>query len=173
MSGAVLTLVALGLAAAPPASRPVGRADVAALEKRFDQRLTSFAVDDPIELLGNTRGVYIDGYGVVFSTEVSLAPAPALTPFRPSIPRDQVNRVRDKKLTRLPSLKKLMLELMASSAATLRDLPPQEQIVFGVTLHYWSWEDTTGLPAQIVMQAPRKSLIDRAPVETSVRVREF
>ena len=173
MTGALLTILALGLAAPPPMGKPVSRADLLALEKKFDKSIVTFAVDDPMDLLGNTRGVYVEGYGVVFSTELSLVPAPALTPFRPTIPRDQVSRVRDKKLTRVPALKKLMIELMSASAAALRDLPIQEQIIFGVTLNYWSWEDTAGLPAQIVIQAPRKTLMEREVSESAVRVREF
>ena len=35
------------------------------------------------------------------------------------------------------------------------------------------WEDTTGLPAQIVMQAPRQKLLDRAAAQNAIQVQEF
>ncbi len=160
----------LALSFAAVAKAPL-RTELAPIEKRFDQRVATLGGEDPCDLLGNTRAVYLDNYGIVFSTELSLVAAPALTPFRPTIPKEMAAKVRDRKLTRLPLLKKTMVDLMISAASSLRDLPADQQVVYGVSLHYYSWEDTTGLPAQIVMQAPRKSLIDR--VESAVKIREY
>jgi hypothetical protein len=165
-----LLLAAMSLAA-QPAKAPATRAELAPLEKRFDARLSTLGGEDPCDLLGNTRGVYLENYGVVFTTELSLVAAPAVTPFRPAIPKEMAAKVRDRKLTRVPLLKKTMVELMTTAATALRDLPGDQQIVYGVSLHYYSWEDTSGLPAQIVMQAPRRSLMDRG--EPAVRVREY
>jgi hypothetical protein len=33
-------------------------------------------------------------------------------------------------------------------------------VVVGVTLFYYSWEDKTSLPGQILLRAPRSSLLD-------------
>jgi hypothetical protein len=56
----------------------------------------------------------------------------------------------------------------------------EERLVVGVTLFHFSWEDSSGLPAQILMQAPRKTLLEfqtgrrsRATLESAVQVREF
>jgi len=72
-----------------------------------------------------------------------------------------------------------MREMLLASAASLDTVPANEQIALGVTLFYYGWEDTTGLPAQIVMQAPRQKLLDaqrggnKAELESIVQVQEF
>jgi len=53
-----------------------------------------------------------------------------------------------------------MRDMMVSSATNLKSMPLEEQVVVGVNLFYQSWEDTTGLPSQIVMQTQRKTLTD-------------
>ena len=45
-------------------------------------------------------------------------------------------------------------------AVTLDDVPPSEQIVLGVALFYFSWEDTSGLPSQVLMQAEKRKLVE-------------
>ena len=52
-----------------------------------------------------------------------------------------------------------MRELLATSAASLDALPPNEQIVVAVTLFYYSWEQKAGLPSQILMQASKGALV--------------
>ena len=50
-----------------------------------------------------------------------------------------------------------MKDLMKVSAITLVPLPDDQKIVFAVRVRYQRWEDTSGLPAQIVMTADKKS----------------
>lgn len=50
----------------------VTRASLAALESSFDQRIGKLDVTNPLDVLGPTRGVYLPGFGVVFSTEDCL-----------------------------------------------------------------------------------------------------
>ncbi len=178
---ALITLLA-GAALAAATQKPlVSRAALAALEKNFDQRIYQrFGVDDPMDLLGTTRGVYLDGFGALFTAELSLVLAPTITPFRPTISKDQAARLRERKLARLPALKQTMLDMMVTSAANLKEVPLEEQIVVGVSLQYYSWEDTAGLPGQILMQAQRKTLVGfesgrltRAQLDAAVRVSEF
>lgn len=140
----------------------VTRAALAAMEANFDKRIVTLNFEDPFDLLGATRGVYLEGYGAVFTTEVSLAIVPPITPFRRSISKDEVERVRQKKLQRLPLLKRAMREMLVASANSLSTVPPGEQIVVGVTLFYFSWEDGSGLPSQVLMQARRQTLLDYA-----------
>jgi hypothetical protein len=55
-----------------------------------------------------------------------------------------------------------MREVMAETAAAseIDPLPPNERIVLGVTLFYYkTWEDSTGLPRQIVMSAEKQQLL--------------
>ncbi len=130
------------------------------LEKSFDQRIVNFNADQPMDLIGFTRGVYIEDYGPVFTTEVNLVMGAGLTPFRPRVTSEETARLRQKKLDRVPELKRLMRDMMVSSGTRLKQVPLTQQVVVGVSLFYHSFEDTKGLPAQIVMQAPRKTLVE-------------
>lgn len=162
------------------ADRPrVSRSTVAAMEKSFDHRLEK-VVESPFLLLGMTRGVYLEGYGAVFTAEVNLASGPSVTPFRPKATKEEIAQLRQKKLDRLPALKDAMREMLVSSAGSLDTVPAEERLVLGVSLFSFSWEDTTGLPAQIVMQAPRKTLVDfqtgrrsRATMDSVIQAQEF
>jgi hypothetical protein len=58
-------------------------------------------------------------------------------------------------------------------------MPREEQVVLGVSLFHFSWENTAGLPSQVVMRAPRGSLADvesgrsKASLDSVIRVEEF
>jgi len=153
---AVLVSVALLASAATPR---VPRSALQGLERGFDQRIQRFLIDDPIDLLGNARGVYVENYGAVITAEVNLV-ITAITPFRPQLTAEDKERVRQKKLSRLPQIRQLMRDTMVSSATSLKMMPETEQVVVGITFFHHPWELTQGLPAQIVMLAPRKTLAD-------------
>src|SRR5437868_758669 len=106
-----------------PALRPgikIAQGTFTGLEKYFNQRVeTLFGADDPADLLGNTRGVYLDGYGAVFTTEASLVVTPAPNPFRPPISKELADGVRKRKTDRLPILKAAMKDMMRKMATTL------------------------------------------------------
>ena len=126
------------------------------LEKRFDTQLASVgAPNSPIDVLGTTRGLYLDGYGAVFTTELSLIITPQVNPFRQQITKEEAASVHQRKLNRLPQLKQAMGEMMKTSALTLIQIPESQQIVVAVRLLYLPWEDTTGLPAQVMLTATR------------------
>src|SRR5207248_1101505 len=80
------------------------RAAFVAMEQSFDQKLKQLA-DDPFLLSGATRGVYLEGYGAVFTAEVNLADVPSLSPFRPTITKEDIGKIRAKKLRRFPELR--------------------------------------------------------------------
>lgn len=156
------------------------RASLVAMEKSFDGRIRKISIDDPFDLLGNTRGIYLEGYGAVFTTEVNLVAGPTITPFHLTISKEEASRMRQKKVQRVPVLKDKMRDMLVASAASLDSVPPKEQIALGVSLFYFSWEDTAGLPSQILMQAERQKLLDvhvgrvsRAALDNIVRVQEF
>ena len=138
----------------------ISRTELKALELNFDRRISQASADDPLDLLGNTRGVYLEKTGVIFSTEVGLVVSPAPTPFQPTQSAEVRERLRQRKLSRLPMLRKMMRDMMVTSAIALRSMPPEEQVVVGVSLFYRPWEDVTGLPAQIFMQASRRTLTE-------------
>jgi hypothetical protein len=159
---------------APPASHArIARAALASVEKNFDGRFARAYTPDAFELLGPTRGVYLEGYGAVFSVELNLIVSPNLTPFRQSFTKIEIARIHDRKVQRLPLLKQQMREMLVASAASLENLPPSEQVVLAVSLFHYSREDYSGLPSQIVMQAERQKLLSNATRDTAIRTGEF
>ena len=46
------------------------------MEKSLDERISKLWDDNPYLLLGTTRGVYLEGYGAVFTAEVNLVVEP-------------------------------------------------------------------------------------------------
>ncbi|MFN3322777.1 MAG: hypothetical protein ACK5AZ_04715 [Bryobacteraceae bacterium] len=157
----------------------VARASVMAMEKSFDARLERMT-SDPYLLLGMSRGVYLDGFGVVFTAEVNLAIAPGAGPFRPAFTKEDIARLRQQKLERLPILRETMRKMLLDAAASLDGVPVTELVVVGVNIFRYSFEDPAGIPDQIVMQAPRQNLLelqsgrgDRAALESSIQVKEY
>ena len=162
-------------AAVASASLPAAKAaripaqTMTGLERTFDNRLLTMAdINEPVDLLGDTRGVQLDDYGVVFTTEVSLVRTPGIMPGRPKIPPEMAARVRTVKVERLPLLKAAMMEMMGNMARTFSMIPASHQLVVVVRLWYAPWEDTTGMPAQVVMRATRAAAT-AARVETEER----
>jgi len=131
------------------------------LERHFDSQLATIGgPNDPIDLLGTTRGLYLDGYGAAFTTEVSLIVTPPINPFHQQITKEEAARVHQRKVARLPQLKQAMTDMMKSSAMTLIQIPDSQQIVVAVRLLFLPWEDTTGLPAQVLMSASRRDILN-------------
>ena len=98
----LLALVLLpALAPAGAVKRPL----FAELEKKLDSRLEQAIPDAPFLLLGNTRGVYLEKYGAVFTTEVSLLATATVSPFMQTMPPAAIVRVHNRKLQRLPVVK--------------------------------------------------------------------
>jgi hypothetical protein len=129
---------------------------VTPLEKRFNDRLQGlFDANDPVDLLGLTRGVYLDNYGAIFTAEVSLVTTPAASPFRGKITKEYADSIRQKKIQRLPFLKAVMKEMMHNMAATFIQVPEDQQMVLVVRFWYEPWEDMNGMPSQIVMRGSR------------------
>ena len=142
---------------------------ITGMERTFDNRLLTMAdINEPMDLLGDTRGVQLDDYGVVFTTEVSLVRAPGLMPGRPKIPPEMAARVRTLKVARLPLLKIAMMGMMGNMATEFSQIPASQQLVLVVRLWYAPWEETASMPAQVVMRADRTSAA-AGKVETEVR----
>ena len=172
-----LTLVVVSVTAAAPM---VNRGVMEDLERRFDRSIETFDINDPFYLLGNTRGVYLEDYGAVFTAELNLVGGATLTPFRPEFTPEQKEQLRQKKQGRIAVLRTIMRDMMVDSATALDAVPPQEQIVVGTSLFYYSWENRTGLPSQILMQARRQSMLDfeagritSQQLDAAIRVAEF
>jgi hypothetical protein len=148
----------------------VSRETMKAVEKSIDVRLDSLNPADPSDLMGNTRGIYLPGFGVILTSEVALVKVAGISPFHQTITPEERSRAHARKLQALPKLREAIRAALASAAAELRAVPLNEKIVFGVNLFNWNWEDSSGLPSQIVMQATRQQLVTRLE---SIQVQEF
>ena len=128
---------------------------MADLEKQLDDKINAAGGASPMVLLGPARSLYLPGYGAVVTQEVSLVVTPTISPFRQSISPQEVVQVHKQKVDRLPLMRQTMRDMWASTAATLNMVPANEQIVVAVRLLYKSWEDTKGLPGQMVLKGSR------------------
>lgn len=160
----------------------VSRSILATTEKSFDDRISRLWNDNPLILLGPTRGIYLDGYGAVLSAEVNMVNGPPVAFVAPVPNPKQVAEHKAKKLQRLPELKNVLLQAMVDTAATLDPVPPTEQIVVVVFLSRYPWEDTGGVPVQLMMRAQKKQLLDiqhttgpakAAALQAAIQVTEF
>lgn len=175
----LLLAILLSMPAAPKSR--VERATVSQMEKDMDRTLEREVLDgNGYLLLGYARGVFLDGTGAVFSAEVNLAAGPAVSPFRPQVTKDDTTKLRQRKADKLPALRMAMRRLMFDIAGRLEGLNADEEVVVAITLFHHHWEDTAGLPSQIVMRAPRKKLTeiptakrDPEKLESLIKVEEF
>jgi len=157
----------------PAQQQRTSRGALAGIESNFDQRFEKFNIADPFDLLGNTRGVYLPGYGVVFSAELNLVVTANPSPFRAPFTKQDIARLHAHKLERVPQLKQIMREMLITAATSLDNVAPNEQIVLAVSLFHFSWEDASGLPGQIVVQAQRQQLLNGATRESAIRTEEY
>jgi hypothetical protein len=175
---AILLLSATGFAQAqkPPMALPtvpkvkqynIAPGSFRALERRFDMQLEAMVQDpnEPVDVLGPSRGIYIENYGVVFTAEVSLVKTPELNPFMKEIPKAIQDRVHQRRVERLPVLKKTMHDMLHSMAMTFVQIPNDQNVVVVVRLLYGSWESTVGMPAQIMLRATRAGVQTKDIVE--------
>lgn len=159
-----LALISLSLFAAPD------RATLTAIEKSIDRRMETM-FDEPWLLLGMTRGVYLEGTGAVFTTEMSLALGPSGPMVSPRLNKEDMEKLRRKRIDRLAVLRTSMQDTLIRTAEMLPTLPPEERVVLGVTIFRKSIDDNTGIPAQIVMQAAKRELLEKN--KAAIRTREF
>lgn len=170
-------LLAVALCSTASTSPRVSRATLAAMEKSLDERITKLWGDIPFLLIGATRGVYLEGYGAVFTAEVNMVVSP-LSLMHSTATKEEIVHYRQQKLERLPQLKKALREALVSSAASLDTVPPEEQITIVAFLWHYPWEDSTGLPAQVTLQGQKRKLLDAqraggAALDAAIRVTEY
>lgn len=153
------------------------RAALKSAETSIDNRIQQVTSRTPFALLGNTRGAYLAGYGAVFTLEVNLVPVAGLSPFRPAYTPKEIQDLNRQKREKLAVLKAGLRQLLMEEASALPHVPASERVAVVVSLFNYNWEDTAGLPSQIVMQAARQSLLDlqakRAPPDAQERAIEL
>jgi hypothetical protein len=174
-----LLLVIAASAIASDAPR-VPRNTLAATERKLDNSFTKLWSDNPFVVLGPTRGVYLEGYGAVFTAEVNLVAGPVLGIMTPPMTKQDIAIHKQKKIARIPELKKALAKALAEVAASpeMATVPPEEQIVLVAFLSHFPWEDLDGLPAQIMMQGSKKQLMDAqhlggAALESAIHAMQY
>ena len=125
------------------------------LETQLDARINSAGGAEPMVLLGPARALYLLGYGAVVTQEVSLVVTPTVSPFRGQITPQEAVQVHQKKVARLPLIRQVMRDMWTTAASSLNMVPNNEQIVIAVRMLYKSWEDTKGLPGQMILRGSR------------------
>jgi hypothetical protein len=172
----ILGFVLAGLAAAAGTAvekAPVPkRATLVAVGQAVDGRIGKIVPADPMEVLSSTQGVYLGGYGAVFTAQVDLIMTPTPNPFRMVMSKKDIEQVHARKAARIPMLRQSMREALKQAAADLENLPPREQVVLAISILYYHWEDSSGMPSQIVMQAPREKLLNRETAEAAIQTLE-
>ena len=140
------------------------------LEHRFEAKLGQTPGPFPFEVLSPAPAIYVPGVGVVLSSIVSLSYLDQPNPFRGPFTPKELAEFRDRKLKRVPVLEQSMREVMAETAAAsdMDPVPPNERIVLGVTLFYFKWEDSNGLPRQITMTAEKQKLLQALRAKTDL-----
>lgn len=159
----VTFIFTLGLTLFAATSRGPARSELAQAELLVDQAIQRKWSDDPLVLIGGTRAFYLEGYGVVMTTELNLATGPTIGPFSPNLTADMKNNHRKRKLDRLPQLKDLMATTVQQAKSWFPGLKEDEQIALGVQMFRYSWEDPAGIPSQLVLQTQKRK---DAPVKT-------
>ena len=130
-----------------------------AFEISVDEQIAGVNRQKPIDVVGGTRCIYLHGIGAILSTKVELMQTPTINPFQRQISNQEAVEVYRTKTANLGLLRQTMKNTMISAARDLEFVPQTEQIVFAVGLIYQPWEDTKGLPSQIIMRADRHNAL--------------
>jgi hypothetical protein len=154
-----LTVVGVAVGAVADSPPPVRRAVIRAAELSLKDRLVRIFPDAPISVTGEPRGVYIDGFGAIFTAE--MQPVSDGASLMHSILRpEEKAQVIAKKKARIPELEKGLKQALVETAASLDPVPLDEQVVLEVVIDRFLWEDGSGYPAELIVQAPRRKLLD-------------
>jgi hypothetical protein len=148
----LLLVTAVCFSAANPPR--VSRDSVVSGETGLENHLKGLWTD--LTVIGRARGVYLEGYGVVFTAEVTVVTAPILM-MGPPLTQQQKDQIKATKLQRLPEVKNALKQELAALAASV-DVPPEENVVIALLLYRYPGEEK--LPVQVIVQAPRKKLLD-------------
>lgn len=163
---------AISAADAPRLSRSL----ITSVEKRLDDRIQRLWGDNPMALVGSARGVYLPGYGIVFTAEMSLATA-NVSLMNPTLSDADKIALHKKKMERLPQLKTAMKDALIATAASLDPVAATDKVSIALILARYSSEDPAGVPLQIVFEGTKQQLLAAqkagpAAIDGAVKVTE-
>jgi len=129
------------------------------VETSLDDRVKSFWPDNPFSVTRLTPGLYLDGYGAVFTMDVS--PVLSTTSMmHPTVTKDEVVKAHKVRLERVAQLRTAMRLAVADAASSLDPVPADDEVTLVVYLTYHEWEDISGTPGQMTFRGKKKALID-------------
>jgi hypothetical protein len=160
MKSLVLPLILMSAAYAAAGETPrVNRVQMEIAQKGLDATLQRLTPDSSSTLIGPSRGVYLEGVGVVLTAEVILVNA-QVSIMHPLPTKEEQVQIRKTKLARVPQLKKVLKDALVAAASSLETIPPDEQIVIAVVIPRFSFEDAAGIPVQVTVQASKRKLLE-------------
>jgi hypothetical protein len=151
----------------------VSRVEMENVQKGLEATLQRFCSDNTRTLIGLPRGIYLEGVGAVLSAEVILVNA-GVNIMHPLPTKEEIVQIHKTKLERVPQLKKVLKDALVSAAGSLTTVPLDEQIVIAVIIPRFQFEDATGIPVQVTVQASKRKLLESkgAALDAVIRVTE-
>jgi hypothetical protein len=157
LSSFILLAVALSAAAAP--GPRVSRNALKAVEVSLTDRVKSLWDDNPFSVIGNTRGLYLDDYGAVFTMDVSPVLS-STSMMHPTVTKDEIVKAHKVRVDRIVQLKQAMRLAVADAAASLDPVPADDQVTLIVYLAHHEWEDINGMPGQLTFRGKKRALLE-------------
>ena len=147
------------LAAIASADLPVDHLSLFELEKKFEKSVYALWSDDRYMFQQLPRAYYVSNFGVLLTSEFSIAPGPGISPFLPSISKQTVVSHKKVVLERVPKLRDFMKSQLLDDVSMFPDLPETDRFGIAVTIYHISWEDISDIPTQVVVQGTKKALL--------------
>ena len=123
-----------------------------AVRQRFEQ---------PFLVLQESKGAYLEGYGVVFTMEINLYPLRWRYPFAAApYSEKELTTARTQKLARMKDLETLIRDLLRDHGMGLNFLPPDENVA--VVVHLFNQAEHHDLPSQLAVQVKKQWLQEAA-----------
>jgi hypothetical protein len=152
-------LLAVAVGAAAATAPHVSANLLKAVETSLDAKVSGLWDDNPMSLIRRTRGLYLEGYGAVFTVDVS--PVLSTTSMmHPTVTKEEVVRAHKVRIERIAQLKQVMRLAVADAASSLDPVPADDEVTLVVYLAYHDWEDVSGTPGQLTFRGKKKALID-------------
>jgi hypothetical protein len=155
----VTFMTVAAIAAVADAGAHVSRAAIRSVEKNLDDRLSKIWPDTPMSVTSHTRGLYLDGYGAVFTVEMNTA-SDGVGLMSTVLTQQAKVQVKQRKVERMPQLERALEQALMDVAASLDPVPLDENVVIEVDLLRYTWEDGAGYPAEVLVQSTRRKLLD-------------
>jgi hypothetical protein len=152
-------LFVVAICAAAGTAAHVSGTVLKSVETSLDERFNRLWEDNAFAVTRPSRGIYLDGYGAVFTVDVS--PLITMTSMmHPNVTKDEAAKAHKIRVERIPQLKQAVRVALADAAASLDSVPLDDQVTVVVFLTHHQWEDVTGTPGQLTFQGKKKALLE-------------